>query len=122
MIKQLLELERYLFQLWEGGFERALEAGDAPKEYYELRDELARIEPTLRHGGEQQWNYFRTQQQRLHLMEQELYNAVDVRYNGLLRRLNNCLTVLTCFQVDWLSSGSRYCSSAEQHPPCPGLA
>ena len=59
-----------------------------------LRYELQQQEYALSQGSQQHLTYFNQQRGRLRALELRAYAQIDARYNGLLRRLSGCGTVL----------------------------
>lgn len=96
VIHQILELQRYLFQLWEGGFERAIDAGEVPDEYYNVQAEVERLEGSLGEGGGEVLGAKREQMQR---MEQAAHVRLEGMYNRVLRRLSQARSLLLTMQA-----------------------
>ena len=49
-------------------------------------------------GGEQHFNYYRQQHRKMLELETSAHSRMSIQYNGLLRRLNDCSSVLVTFK------------------------
>ena len=94
-MQSVLQLQVYLLSLWEKGFATAAEPDENDaREAEGLRYELQQQEYALSQGSQQHLTYFNQQRGRLRALELRAYAQIDARYNGLLRRLSGCGTVL----------------------------
>ena len=79
----------------------------SPLPLYRLRYELQQQEYALSQGSQQHLTYFNQQRGRLRALELRAYAQIDARYNGLLRRLSGCGTVLGACAVPTSAGATR---------------